>query len=236
VRSSFAFQAENAGCPDQHLQKATDSGVKTIAHSCTMLSRLVSRKPAKASALWPTRKKLLQRDRREHRGIIVRRVEMTMQCTQRRGIAIKVGSNAHRAPRCSRQRTNRVKIRDLTLRRLSNALTQRPARRASRSFNLIRKVLVDLNKQIAALTASELQTAGASQATAIAVSVLLRHLRSPELAKLLSSAFENHQAVMLQTPWPDQMLQAFESTRRFLEGAAQADLPGTQAPPETPVA
>jgi hypothetical protein len=87
---------------------------------------------------------------------------------------------------------------------------------------------VDINKQVAALTASELQTAGASQATAIAVSVLLRHLRSPELAKLLSSAFENHQAVMLQTPWPDQMLQAFESTRRFLEGAAQAELPGTQ--------
>lgn len=93
---------------------------------------------------------------------------------------------------------------------------------------------MDINKQVAALTASELQTAGASQATAIAVSVLLRHLRSPELAKLLSSAFENHQAVMLQTPWPDQMLQAFESTRRFLEGAAQADLPGTQAPAQTP--
>jgi hypothetical protein len=79
---------------------------------------------------------------------------------------------------------------------------------------------VDINKQVAALTASELQTAGASQATAIAVSVLLRHLRSPELVKLLSSAFENHQ----------------ESTRRFLEGAAQAELPGTQAEqkPQTP--
>ncbi|PLZ00109.1 hypothetical protein CY652_22755 [Burkholderia sp. WAC0059] len=81
---------------------------------------------------------------------------------------------------------------------------------------------MDLNKQLAALTASELQTAGASQATAIAVSVLLRHLRSPELAQLLSSAFENHQAVMLQTPWPDQMLQSFEATRRFFEGAAEA--------------
>lgn len=90
---------------------------------------------------------------------------------------------------------------------------------------------MDINKQVAALTASELQTAGASQATAIAVSVLLRHLRSPELAKLLSSAFENHQALMLQTPWPDQMLQAFESTRRFLEGAAQADLSGSETPP-----
>jgi len=95
---------------------------------------------------------------------------------------------------------------------------------------------VDINKQVAALTASELQTAGASQATAIAVSVLLRHLRSPELAKLLSSAFENHQAVMLQTPWPDQMLQAFESTRRFLEGAAQADLPGSADTPPAPQA
>jgi hypothetical protein len=93
---------------------------------------------------------------------------------------------------------------------------------------------VDINKQVAALTASELQTAGASQATAIAVSVLIRHLRSPELAQLLSSAFENHQAVMLQTPWPDPMLQAFESTRRFLEGAAQAQLPGTD--PQTPAA
>ena len=93
---------------------------------------------------------------------------------------------------------------------------------------------MDINKQVAALTASELQTAGASQATAIAVSVLLRHLRSPELVKLLSSAFENHQAVMLQTPWPDQMLQAFESTRRFLEGAAQAELPGAQAEPQPP--
>jgi hypothetical protein len=80
---------------------------------------------------------------------------------------------------------------------------------------------MDINKQLAALTTSELQTAGASQATAIAVSVLLRHLRSPELAKLLSAAFENHQAVMLQTPWPDQMLQSFDATRRFLEGAAQ---------------
>jgi hypothetical protein len=76
----------------------------------------------------------------------------------------------------------------------------------------------------------------ASQATAIAVSVLLRHLRSPELVKLLSSAFENHQAVMLQTPWPDPMLQAFESTRRFLEGAAQAELPGSPSQPETPAA
>ncbi|MBC8748161.1 hypothetical protein OKW43_004534 [Paraburkholderia sp. WC7.3g] len=93
---------------------------------------------------------------------------------------------------------------------------------------------MDINKQIAALTASELQTAGASQATAIAVSVVLRHLRSPELAKLLSSAFENHQAVMLQTPWPDQMLQAFESTRRFLQGAAQAELPGSHEAPGTP--
>jgi hypothetical protein len=80
---------------------------------------------------------------------------------------------------------------------------------------------MDINKQLAALTTSELQTAGASQATAIAVSVLLRHLQSPELSKRLSSAFENHQAVMLQTPWPDQMLQSFEATRRFIEGAAK---------------
>lgn len=80
---------------------------------------------------------------------------------------------------------------------------------------------MDINKQLAALTTSELQTAGASQATAIAVSVLLRHLQSPELTRLLSSAFENHQALMLQTPWPDQMLQSFEATRRFLEGAAR---------------
>ena len=95
-------------------------------------------------------------------------------------------------------------------------------------------VSVDINKQLAALTASELQTAGARQATAIALSVVLRHLRSPELAKLLSSAFENHQAVMLQTPWPDQMLQSFESTRRFLEGAAQAELPGSEKASGTP--
>jgi hypothetical protein len=97
-----------------------------------------------------------------------------------------------------------------------------------------KEVSVDINKQVAALTTSELQTAGASQATAIAVSVLMRHLRSPELVKLLSSAFENHQAVMLQTPWPDQMLQAFESTRRFLEGAARAELPGSSPQTETP--
>jgi hypothetical protein len=82
-------------------------------------------------------------------------------------------------------------------------------------------IAMDINKQLAALTTSELQTAGASQATAIAVSVLLRHLQSPELTRVLSSAFENHQAVMLQTPWPDQMLQSFEATRRFLEGAAR---------------
>ncbi|MFC5430448.1 hypothetical protein [Paraburkholderia sp.] len=86
---------------------------------------------------------------------------------------------------------------------------------------------MDINKQLAALTASELQTAGASQASAIALSVVLRHLNSPELARLLTSAFENHQAVMLQTPWPEQMLQSFEATRRFLEAAAQpqADTP-----------
>jgi hypothetical protein len=85
----------------------------------------------------------------------------------------------------------------------------------------IRKdTVVDLNKQLAALTASELQTAGASQATAIALSVLMRHLNSPELARDISAAFENHQAVMLQTPWPDTMLQSFESTRRFFESAA----------------
>jgi hypothetical protein len=82
---------------------------------------------------------------------------------------------------------------------------------------------MDINKQLAALTTSELQTAGASQATAVAVSVLLQHLRSPELSKLLASAFENHQAVMLQTPWPDQMLQSFEATRRFLESAARPE-------------
>lgn len=87
---------------------------------------------------------------------------------------------------------------------------------------------MDINKQVAALTASELQTAGASQATAIALSVVMRHLNSPELARLLASAFENHQAVMLQTPWPEQMLQSFEATRRFLEAAAQ---PQTDAPP-----
>ncbi|TKC80371.1 hypothetical protein FAZ69_29080 [Trinickia terrae] len=80
---------------------------------------------------------------------------------------------------------------------------------------------MDIDKQLAALTTSELQTAGASQATAIALSVVLRHLNSPELAKLLSTAFENHQATMLQRPWPEQMLQSFEATRRFLEGAAQ---------------
>ncbi|MFX1762666.1 hypothetical protein PWR66_04380 [Paraburkholderia sp. A1RO-5] len=88
---------------------------------------------------------------------------------------------------------------------------------------------MDINKQLAALTHSELQTAGASQATAIAVSVLLRHLSSPELVKLLSSAFENHQAVMLQTPWPEQMLNSFEATRRFLETAAQGPTPETPA-------
>ncbi|MEM5439047.1 hypothetical protein [Paraburkholderia diazotrophica] len=92
---------------------------------------------------------------------------------------------------------------------------------------------MDINKQVAALTASELQTAGASQATAIAVSVLLRHLSSPELSKLLNSAFENHQAVMLQTPWPEQMLQAFEATRRFLEGAA-AQPPASPTNPANP--
>jgi len=80
---------------------------------------------------------------------------------------------------------------------------------------------MDINKQLAALTTSELQTAGASQATAIAVSVLLRNFQSPALSTLLTNAFENHQAVMLQTPWPDQMLQSFEATRRFLEGAAK---------------
>jgi hypothetical protein len=54
------------------------------------------------------------------------------------------------------------------------------------------------------------------------VSVLLRHLNSPELTRQLTAAFENHQAVMLQTPWPEQMLQSFEATRRFFESAAQA--------------
>ncbi|MBN3852381.1 hypothetical protein G3N59_03210 [Paraburkholderia sp. Ac-20340] len=97
---------------------------------------------------------------------------------------------------------------------------------------------MDIQKQVAALTHSELQTAGASQATAIAVSVLLRHLSSPELINLLSSTFENHQAVMLQTPWPEQMLQSFAATRRFLEGAAQgpapADAPETPDAPEAP--
>jgi hypothetical protein len=95
-----------------------------------------------------------------------------------------------------------------------------PARTQLKRINFLFATM-DINKQLAALTTSELQTAGASQATAIAVSVLLRHLQSPELSKLLTNAFENHQAVMLQTPWPDQMLQSFESTRRFLEGAAK---------------
>jgi hypothetical protein len=46
----------------------------------------------------------------------------------------------------------------------------------------------------------------------------------------LSSVFENHQAVMLKTPWSEPVLQAFDSTRRFLEGAVQAKLSGTKAP------
>jgi hypothetical protein len=98
-------------------------------------------------------------------------------------------------------------------------------------FPAISFTAMDINKQLAALTTSELQTAGASQATAIALSVVLRHLQSPELAKLLSGAFENHQAVMLQTPWPDQMLQSFEATRRFLEGAARPPVAGDAASP-----
>jgi hypothetical protein len=93
---------------------------------------------------------------------------------------------------------------------------------------------MDINQQLAALTTSELQTAGASQATAIVVSVLLRHLRSPELAQLLSSAFENHQAVMQKTPWPAPMQQSYESTRRLLEGAAQ--MPMHRADDVTPAA
>ena len=48
------------------------------------------------------------------------------------------------------------------------------------------------------------------------------HVNSPELTRQLSAAFENHQAVMLQTPWPEQMLQSFEATRRLFESAAQA--------------
>src|ERR1700754_1788993 len=83
-----------------------------------------------------------------------------------------------------------------------------------------KRLNMDINNKLAALTPSELQTAGASQATAIALSVVLRHLASPELQTLLKSAYENHQAMMQQTPWPDQMLQSFEDTRRFLEAAA----------------
>lgn len=80
---------------------------------------------------------------------------------------------------------------------------------------------MDIDQRLAVLTSSELQTAGASQATAIAVSVLLRHLRSPELVQLLSSTFENHQAVMQKMPWPEPMRQSYESTRRLLESALQ---------------
>ena len=84
---------------------------------------------------------------------------------------------------------------------------------------------MDTSKQIAALTVSGMQTAGASQATAIALHVLIRHLKSPELRAELTAAFEQHQALMLQKPWPEQMLASFEATRRFLESAAQ-DLTG----------
>lgn len=79
---------------------------------------------------------------------------------------------------------------------------------------------MDTSKQIAALTVSNMQTAGASQATAIALHVLIRHLKSPELQAELTAAFEQHQALMLQKPWPEQMLASFEATRRFLECAA----------------
>jgi hypothetical protein len=82
---------------------------------------------------------------------------------------------------------------------------------------------VDTSKQIAALTVSGMQTAGASQATAIALHVLIRHLKSPELLAELTTAFEQHQALMLQKPWPEQMLASFEATRRFLESAARND-------------
>ena len=82
---------------------------------------------------------------------------------------------------------------------------------------------MDTSKQIAALTVSGMQTAGASQATAIALHVLIRHLKSPELLAELTTAFEQHQALMLQKPWPEQMLASFEATRRFLESAARND-------------
>ena len=84
---------------------------------------------------------------------------------------------------------------------------------------------MDTSKQIAALTVSGMQTAGASQATAIALHVLLRHVKSPELRAELHAAFEQHHALMLQKPWPEQMLASFEATRRFLESAT-LDLPG----------
>jgi hypothetical protein len=104
---------------------------------------------------------------------------------------------------------------------LGNAIRSRPHQNYISLTNAVSKrTNMDINKQLAALTTSELQTAGASQATAVAVSVLLRHLQSPELAKMLSTAFENHQAVMLQTPWPDQMQLSFDATRRFLEAAS----------------
>ena len=109
--------------------------------------------------------------------------------------------------------------------------TRTPARTELKRVNFLFATM-DINKQLAALTTSELQTAGASQATAIAVSVLLRHFQSPALSKLLTSAFENHQAVMLQTPWPDQMLQSFESTRRFLDGAATPAATGGDDAPQ----
>lgn len=82
---------------------------------------------------------------------------------------------------------------------------------------------MDTSKQIAALTVSGMQTAGASQATAIALHVLIRHLKSPELLSELTTAFEQHQALMLQKPWPEQMLASFEATRRFFESAARSD-------------
>ena len=57
----------------------------------------------------------------------------------------------------------------------------------------------------------------------LALHVLIRHLKSPELLAELTTAFEQHQALMLQKPWPEQMLASFEATRRFLESAARND-------------
>lgn len=78
----------------------------------------------------------------------------------------------------------------------------------------------ETERAIAILAAAQAQTAGQAQAVLFAVAALCQVAAGPALQQALQQNFERHYASMLASAWPEQMNQAFDQARQYLETAA----------------